>query len=482
MRLKSTKEAKFIELATEKELESIIQKEKDEIINDKKLAIIFDNLDRELQKNAELREFREFLVENKGLLPEISDINAFRQKLWIAYISDNLPLYTEMMSEYDRGEERIKSIVAAAKLEATKWLRVIEIFNERFTVPFIVRMDNQDDVILRSEAPIIVFDFKDPYTSNAVPLEESRLYDVLSNGEKRALYILNIIFEVEGRRESGQKTIFVIDDIADSFDYKNKYAIIEYIKDISRDAIFSQIILTHNFDFYRTVGGRLAIVRDARLHTVKTMDGVSFTQEKYQNNPFIHWRKHLTQPEMLIASIPFVRNLAEYCGHKAQEDELTSLLHIKTNTHLITIKELESTFNAVLSADVRADLSDLGHENIVLHMIYRLCASICAETSEVVELEKKIVLAIGIRLKAEAFMIAQISDPIFVAEVQKNQTYALTEKYKSSPKAQAEKIEILERVSIMTPENIHLNSFMYEPLLDMSNEYLKKLYADVANL
>ena len=79
-------------------------------------------------------------------------------------------------------------------------------------------------------------------------------------------------------------------------------------------------------------------------------------------------------------------------------------------------------------------------------------------------------------------MIAQISDPIFVAEVQKNQTYALTEKYKSSPKAQAEKIEILERVSIMTPENIHLNSFMYEPLLDMSNEYLKKLYADVANL
>jgi len=31
----------------------------------------------------------------------------------------------------------------------------------------------------------------------------------------------------------------------------------------------------------------------------------------------------------------------------------------------------------------------------------------------------------------------------------------------------------------MTPENIHLNSFMYEPILDMSNEHLKQLYRKV---
>ena len=31
----------------------------------------------------------------------------------------------------------------------------------------------------------------------------------------------------------------------------------------------------------------------------------------------------------------------------------------------------------------------------------------------------------------------------------------------------------------MTPENIHLNSFMYEPILDMAPEHLKRLYADV---
>jgi hypothetical protein len=34
----------------------------------------------------------------------------------------------------------------------------------------------------------------------------------------------------------------------------------------------------------------------------------------------------------------------------------------------------------------------------------------------------------------------------------------------------------------MTPENIHLNSFMYEPIIDMSDESLKRLYQDIKSL
>jgi len=43
-------------------------------------------------------------------------------------------------------------------------------------------------------------------------------------------------------------------------------------------------------------------------------------------------------------------------------------------------------------------------------------------------------------------------------------------------------IGVLNRVILMTPETIHLNSFMYEPILDMSDEHLKQLYADVQKL
>ena len=43
-------------------------------------------------------------------------------------------------------------------------------------------------------------------------------------------------------------------------------------------------------------------------------------------------------------------------------------------------------------------------------------------------------------------------------------------------------IEILDEVNIMTPENIHLNSFMYEPLLDMDIQELLNLYSRVKAL
>lgn len=34
----------------------------------------------------------------------------------------------------------------------------------------------------------------------------------------------------------------------------------------------------------------------------------------------------------------------------------------------------------------------------------------------------------------------------------------------------------------MTPENIHINSFMYEPILGMSIIHLKKLYDEISSL
>lgn len=40
-------------------------------------------------------------------------------------------------------------------------------------------------------------------------------------------------------------------------------------------------------------------------------------------------------------------------------------------------------------------------------------------------------------------------------------------------------MNILEIVAMITPENIHLNSFMFEPILDMSLKYLYKIYNEI---
>jgi predicted AAA+ superfamily ATPase len=42
--------------------------------------------------------------------------------------------------------------------------------------------------------------------------------------------------------------------------------------------------------------------------------------------------------------------------------------------------------------------------------------------------------------------------------------------------------KVLSQVVLMTPENIHINSFMYEPLMDMSNHHLISLYQDIKKL
>ena len=79
-------------------------------------------------------------------------------------------------------------------------------------------------------------------------------------------------------------------------------------------------------------------------------------------------------------------------------------------------------------------------------------------------------------------MISNINDSTFVDGISKNQTSVLMEKYQEKFPDNREALNILRRVNLMTPENIHLNSFMYEPILDMSNEHLKVLYKDVKSL
>ena len=73
-------------------------------------------------------------------------------------------------------------------------------------------------------------------------------------------------------------------------------------------------------------------------------------------------------------------------------------------------------------------------------------------------------------------MIRRIHDAEFVAAITSNQTITLIKRFKAAFPNEREAIQLFEQVNLMTPENIHLNSFMYEPILDMAADHLKKLY------
>lgn len=464
----------IVEVSTQDELESIIQKEKDTILDDDDLKKSFEKIDNALS-NAELKTFRDFLVSNTFIIPELTDIARLKETIWIAYLKEAEAVYEELMGVYDEGEERIIAIIDAAKIEATKWREVIKIFNERFSVPFIVNMDNQDDVILGIDSPQISFDFQSHDEEERKPIDEDDLQEYLSNGERRALYLLNIIFEVEARKETGIETVFVADDIADSFDYKNKYAIIEYLNDIRKSENFHLIVLTHNFDFYRTVKGRLRVFGENKLHSVKSNSEVALVKDQYDESPFLSWRKNLSDISIFIASVPFIRNLAEYTGDGDSFDKLTALLHIKNNTENITIGEVANLYRQVLHNSVSFEGPD--NDAIFLDKLFECCEVIVSSHDEAISLERKIILAIGIRLKAEKYIISNIQEDEWVSTIRKNQTSKLIKKFKEKCSDKTDGIDFVEKVNLMTPENIHLNSFMFEPIMDMADDHLKRLYS-----
>jgi len=461
-------------------LKAVIENEINGIVNDEKLRKTFDKIDKAISANVELRAFKNVIEKNNLLLVELKEYDIFKKKVWLSYFQELKEDVSILLDSYNAKKDQLEKIVSEAIDTRTDWENAVGTFNLRFKdLPFKLKIQNKEDVILKTKAPAIKFIFLNPRGKD-VEIERDELLEILSQGEKRALYILNIIFEVESRKKENQKTLFIIDDIADSFDYKNKYAIIEYLKDISKDDNFYQIILTHNFDFFRSISGRIVgnsgNDRKLKLNVVKTENEIKLIEEKYQNNPFDYWKNHLDDTTMLIASIPFVRELGKYCGINDAK-KLTSLLHIKSDTNSITIEDLETIFKIVLQDKDALVLEN--HADDVFSLIFKLADEISQNTDEIIQLENKIVLSIAIRLKAESFMIQEINDQDFINQITENQTVELINKYKDVFPSKTKNIELLEQVNLMTPENIHLNSFMYEPILDMSAVELRGLYNDV---
>ncbi|MBX3332208.1 MAG: hypothetical protein KF722_17535, partial [Nitrospira sp.] len=241
-----------LEITSQKQLEELIAREKEGISKDKELRKKFAEIEKVLSKNVTVRDFEAYLADHEDLLPKLANIDGFKEEIWKSYFKARIELYKDLIEKYQAVEKRKREIEEEASKQRTQWEAVIDIFNDRFFVPFKLSAKNRISVILGQE-PMLSLGFVFEDGADKAPIERDALMRVLSTGEKKALYILNIIFEVEVRKTTQQETIFVVDDIADSFDYKNKYAIIQYLKDIEQEPHFYQIILTHNFDFFRTI-------------------------------------------------------------------------------------------------------------------------------------------------------------------------------------------------------------------------------------
>lgn len=471
-----------IEITNRQQLEELIKREKDEIAKDSALRKRYAEIAKLLEKNAECRDFEAYLADHEEILPKLENFEALREEIWKSYFKAKCEQYMDVVAKYQKAQARRREIEEQAAKERSQWESVIEIFNDRFSVPFTLDIKNRIAVTLGYEKALkLEYKFHDGIDN--APVDRDTLLQTLSTGEKKALYVLNIIFEVESRKAAGTETIFVFDDIADSFDYKNKFAIIQYLHDIKEETCFRQIILTHNFDFFRTVNSRFVPYSCCRM-AFKDSKGLTIEQADCIKNVFVNdWKTaFFSDDKKMVACIPFIRNIIEYTNGSTDPDysTLTALLHWKdADSASITRSDLHAIFRQVFGT-TSVPASSKGTTPVV--DIIEAEAKKCLKAQAGLNLDNKVVLAIATRLTAEKFMIQRINDPAFFASITANQTTALLSRFRAGFSHDVAAIQVLHRVVLMTPENIHLNSFMYEPLLDMSDEHLRKLYADVTAL
>lgn len=471
------------------EFHSYFETEKEKILGDGSLKSINDKI---IGGVAPVKHFQEIIENHPEISSELHDINKLKQTIWSSYYISNKELFDELLKQFNNSKEELKNIEIEAGAENTLWQEAVITFKERFHVPFDISIKNKINAVLGTKAPNIAFTFTDPETAKSVTFDRGQLntLDFLSIGERRAMYLLYVIFEFKARAKRKDNTIIVIDDIADSFDYKNKYAIIEYLKDISEEESFRMIVMTHNFDFYRTFQARV-------LDTAKWDN--SYIAQKFDNkiklikggqktvsNPFELWKnKYHEIPSILISMIPFVRNLIEYKDGTSSEsyNKLTSMLHIKVDTNDLKIKDLEKIIASVIKPKA-LNTDVFNGESLIIDLIYSTADELSnTACNDEICLERKVALSIAIRLKAEEFMFANVKDKSKVKAPQTGKLFDRLIKENTPFSEHFSKIKrVLNQVILITPENIHLNSFMYEPLMDMSDHHLVTLYKSIKAL
>ncbi|GAA7849592.1 hypothetical protein HpMS172_08260 [Helicobacter pylori] len=468
------------EIKNYNKLSEIFEEEKNKILNNENLKNSFANVEKAINANKELKAFKDAINRDNTLLTELLNYDSFREKVLFSYLKQFIQNVRSLVELYREKKPEIEEIIKQANKDQKEWESVIKIFNQRFLVPFKVKLQNQKDILLNKDAAQFRFIFSDDNQDMNVQKEDLQKH--LSGGEKRALYILQILFEIEARKRSNETQLLVFDDISDSFDYRNKYAIIEYLNDLQECGQFKLLVMTHNFDFYRTLASRLNIPRE-QIKMIRKNDTreIIFKNGGYLKS-FIECIRNSKECKNFFALIPFVRNLIEYTRSQADKDndyiKLTSCLHMKKDTKNIQIQDISKIFDSVFGTERKKKKIEKDNSKLYHQAIYDIAEEIYNDKNcNHIELQNKIIFSIAIRLKAEEWMLNKLNQEFKPKKNQTRELYDTTKKELSDDEKR-----IIQKVLMITPENIHINSFMFEPILDISLDHLYTCFEEVKNL
>lgn len=455
--------------SVEKLKEDQIREIYDSVDKKKSFDLIFDRFN----KNKSLKDFIAYVTTNKAIvLPYLQDPNSLKQKMILNCLynhADDIKLIEDKLVITKELDDKIQKETININ---TKWDDIIRIFNERFfSCGFSINIENIEDV-KKDNTTQPSIQIKNKYGANIDDSNKQRL----STGEKRCFYILQLILEFQ-RLLDNEKLIIVLDDIIDSFDYKNKYAIIEYLRDMINDVQEAKInifVLTHNFDFFKNCHN---LFNDkGKFYIAKNNKGVinleNANDSFFKNYGFFKEHKKDKTIKSIIFAIPFLRNIEELTGEKNNDNEkyktLCKYLHYRAETKYITLEEIKN----ILLCDAKIEINNIDLTNNYLDEIVKEIREILSNNklSETSFMEK-IILSIFLRIFNERFIYNKLLEQKIKIDIQKH--WSCIGKYKEQKHFfSADEISLIEKINIIAPSFIHINAFMYEPLIDIGMDEL----------
>ena len=171
-----------IMIKSQAELNDLIKDEKEKALNTKELKELFEKINKAISKNKDTQAFNAFLQQHPDIISEYKDIEKFKKKIWIKVFLASETKISDLLDDYEKAQDELKVLRNKAKQETTDWNKALDLFKERFFVPFTIKTANQEDVILNMDMPSFKYIFSDERGIKEVAKEN--LLEVLSTGER----------------------------------------------------------------------------------------------------------------------------------------------------------------------------------------------------------------------------------------------------------------------------------------------------------
>ncbi len=412
-----------------------------------------------LMGTAKESEFLKESIQKKPLL--VKQLSAGRKNILLSYLKSSSIDYNYWLEVVKKAKKELNNVLKTAQDKQTNFERAIEIYKNRFHPIFDIKIVNKAESMLGIKTPTITF-YHNRYCE--IPVSETKLSQILSSGEKTTLNILKFIVEYENCKK--YHPFIILDDIVETFDYSNRYAFMEYINDLVNLDV-PTIVMTHNFEFYRTVSKRIPKLRKSVASA--NSNGVVDIQTNNRINKNMENVLKCSNIYDFFCAIPYLREIKTILLEDTKT--LDSCLHYKENTSKLQIKDILLQFPSNAIKSLKIDEND-----IYMEKLFEIADNLSGFDD--FDIVKKTILSLSCRLLIERKIIANNFN--LLTNINTNQTAQLLDLYGEKLFPNVKKY--LEAVQLSTPEFIHANAFMYEPLIDINGKYLFELYNQIKKI